>query len=108
MDQPSVKFLNQQFTYFIFIGLIIVSSIIISSETKEAEKFSNILEPKHFVNYTTYALRTDIDPHFNFTDFTLRLYRLTNLDWVLLVWIIGYNYGIFFIKMIKVNNSLLN
>lgn len=89
MDQPSVKFLTQQFTYFIFIGLIIVSSVIISTETVNAEKFSDILGPQFFGNYTVYSQRTDIDPHFNFTNFSLRLYRLTPIDWVLLVWIIG-------------------
>ena len=89
MDQPSIKFLNQQFTYFIFIILIIISSVFITTDTLNTDKLSNILDSNFFENYTTYTLRTDIHQHFNFTDFSIRIGKPTYIDYLLLVWIIG-------------------
>lgn len=89
MDQPSIKFLNQQFTYLIFIILIIISSVFITTDTLKTDKLSTILDAKYFANYTTYTLRTDIEQHFNFTDFSIRIGKPTYIDYLLLVWIIG-------------------
>ena len=89
MHQPFIKFLTQQFTYFLFIIFIIISSVIVSDENINTVKLSVMLKDTFYENYTKYTERTDINQHFQFTDFSIRIDRPTIVDYLLSVWIIG-------------------
>ena len=115
MHQPFIKFLTQQFTYFLFIIFIIISSVIVSDGNINTDKLSVVLKDTYYDNYTKYTARTDIKQHFRFTDFSIRIDKPTIVDYLLSVWIIGlvwqeikifYNYG--FKDYLRSWNNIIN
>jgi hypothetical protein len=89
MCQPCVKFVAHTFTYLVFIGLIIASSLQITDEERKSYKFSES-EFKNFQpNFTAYVSNQKLTYRFPDDDLFFRPSTPNAMDLITSLWVVG-------------------
>lgn len=97
MSQPFIKFSSHTITYMIFIILIILSSVLFSSEISSTSYFSDFLNDTScsFDNYTSYLTisktnQSSFSYEFILDDFHMRKNTPSFIDLLITLYVIGF------------------
>lgn len=90
VTQPCIKFVAQTISYFIFIAMIIVSSLQFAQEIKQSQNFLGLPRYANYTNiYLNYFNNTRLKYRFPVHDFYMRSSFPNNLDIAITLWIFG-------------------
>jgi hypothetical protein len=105
MCQPCVKFVAHTFTYLVFIGLIIASSLQLTDEERKSYKFSNDSSlDKYLPNFTAYVNNPKLMYRFPDDDFYFRSNSPSAMDLITSLWIVGKCFIFSFKFYIKIDS----
>lgn len=88
MTLPYVKFWSFTISYFVFLTILILSSIQFASDEHFNIKFS-IVYNKYFENYTNYIKNQELTYRFTPRDMYIRKDTPSYIDLIVCVWILG-------------------
>lgn len=99
MCLPFIKFLTCTISYFIFVLLVVISSLMCPEQQKGRLRFSTIF-PEYaaiFGNYSHLQSNHEYKYIFPTPDFYIREHDYEILDFVICIWLLGMEIFIFFV-----------